>query len=94
LTVEPASAVSVISGKLSLPGEAGAVARDDGAAGAVESSTYATPDEQPEAFPAASVAVAKNVRDESSGTATAIPGEANVAAVPEAATALVHEELV
>ena len=58
LTVEPASAEPVTSGKLSFAGEAGEVASDEGAAGALESSMYATPLEQPDTLPAASVAVA------------------------------------
>ena len=62
--------------------------------GGVESSTYATPLEQAETFPAASVAVARNVVAESSATATASPGEENAAAVPVAASALVHVPLV
>jgi hypothetical protein len=40
-----------------LAGEAGVVPSDDGAAGAAESSTYVTADEQTETLPAASVAV-------------------------------------
>jgi hypothetical protein len=43
---------------LLLAGDEGETPRDDGAAGADESSTYWTPEEQDEAFPAASVAVA------------------------------------
>jgi hypothetical protein len=39
LTVEPASAVPLIFGKLSLAGETGADASEEGAAGALESST-------------------------------------------------------
>jgi hypothetical protein len=53
--------------------------RELGAAGALESSMYVTPDEQPLRLPAASVAVALNVVVESSATATVIP-VANVAA--------------
>ena len=39
LTVEPASALPLISGKLSFAGVAGEVASEEGAAGALESST-------------------------------------------------------
>ena len=45
-------------------------------------------------FPAASVAVARNVVAESSATATPRPGEAKAAAVPVVASALVHVALV
>ena len=58
MTVEPASAEPLTFGALSFAGEEGETARDAGAFGAVESSTYPTPPEQPETFPAASVAVA------------------------------------
>jgi hypothetical protein len=59
---------------------------EEGAAGAVESSTYVTElAEQPETFPAASVAVALKVVVESSATATVSPGVEKAAAVPEAA---------
>ena len=58
LTVEPASAAPLIEGLLLFAGEAGLTEREEGAAGAVESSTYATPLEQPETLPAVSVAVA------------------------------------
>jgi hypothetical protein len=58
LTVEPASAVPLTFGELLFAGEAGETESEEGVAGAVESSTYWTPEEQAEAFPAASVAVA------------------------------------
>jgi hypothetical protein len=59
---------------------------EEGAAGAVESSTYVTElAEQPETFPAASVAVALKVVVESSATATVSPALEKAAAVPEAA---------
>ena len=48
----------LIEGLLLFAGEAGLTERDEGAAGAVESSTYATPLEQAETLPAVSVAVA------------------------------------
>jgi hypothetical protein len=80
VTVEPASAEPEIFGELSFAGDGGVVSRADGADGAVESSTYVTPAEQPETLPEASVAVALNVVVESSATVTAIP-VANAAAV-------------
>ena len=55
--------------------------------GCVESSTYVVPDEQALTLPATSVAVALNVVELSSATATAKPGLANEAAVPDAAGA-------
>jgi hypothetical protein len=67
---------------LSFAGEDGASDSPDGAAGAVESSAYVTPVEHPEVFPAASVAVALYVVDESSETATLKPGVAKLAAEP------------
>jgi hypothetical protein len=83
-TVEPASAEPLIAGELSFAGPAGVDTSEDGAAGAVESSTYVTPEEQPLTLPAASVAVALKVVDESSATATATP-VAKAAALPVAA---------
>jgi hypothetical protein len=84
----------VIAGLLLFAGDTGLEARDEGRAGAVESSTYVTElDEQPETLPAASVAVALNVVDESSETATVIP-VANAAAVPVAAGPPVQEPVV
>jgi hypothetical protein len=94
LTVDPASAVPLIAGELSLAGPAGVAASEDGSAGAVESSTYVTDElEQADALPAGSVAVALKVVDESSATTTMIP-VANTAAVPVAAGAPVHEPVV
>ena len=93
MTVEPASAVPLIAGELLFAGPAGVTARPDGFAGAVESSTYVTPAEQPETLPAASVAVALNVVDESSDTATVMP-VAKAAAVPVAVGAPVQEAVV
>ena len=58
LTVEPASAVPLIEGLLLFAGDAGETESEDGATGAVESSTYVTPVEHEETFPAVSVAVA------------------------------------
>ena len=81
MTVEPASAEPVMFGELSFAGEWGVESSEDGAAGALESSTYVTPVEQPETFPAASVAVALNVVVVSSATVTPIP-VANAAAEP------------
>ena len=70
---------------LSFAGPAGLDAREPGSPGAVESSTYVTEElEQPETLPAASVAVALNVVDESFETEAVRPGEANAAAVPVA----------
>ena len=66
MIVAPASAAPVIFGALLLAGEAGDGSRPLGALGGVESSTYATPDEQADVLPAASVAVTWNVVDESS----------------------------
>ena len=94
MTVEPASAVPLIAGELLFAGPVGVTARPDGFAGAVESSTYVTPAEQPETLPAASVAVALNVVDESSETATVSPGEEKLAAVPVTAGAPVHAAVV
>ncbi len=75
-----------ISGLLSLAGETGLEASALGSAGAVESSTYVTEElEQPETFPATSVAVALKVVELSPATATVRPGDANAAAVPVAA---------
>ena len=83
-----------IAGELLLAGPAGVEASPEGFAGAVESSTYVTEElEQPEAFPAASVAVALKVVDESSATAAVIP-VANVAAVPVAVGAPVQAAVV
>ena len=95
MTVEPASAVPLIAGLLLFAGETGFEASDVGSTGAVESSTYVTEEvEQPETLPAASVAVALNVVDVSSETATVIPGDAKAAAVPVAVGAPVHEAVV
>ena len=58
MTVEPASALPLIAGELLFAGEDGDIASEEGAAGAEESSTYVTPLEHGETFPAASVAVA------------------------------------
>ena len=77
----------LIAGELSFAGPAGVAESAIGSAGAVESSTYVVPAEQLLTLPAASVAVALNVVDESSGTATASPGLENVAAEPVAAGA-------
>ena len=74
-------------------GPAGVDVSPEGLAGAVESSTYVTPDEHAETFPAASVAVALNVVDESSDTATVMP-VAKAAAVPVAVGAPVQEAVV
>ena len=93
LTVEPASAVPVIAGELLLAGPAGVAVRPEGLAGAVESSTYVTPEEQPLTLPAASVAVALKVVELSSETATVIPVE-NAAAVPVAVGAPVQAAVV
>ena len=88
LTVDPASAEPLIAGELLFAGPAGVLERPVGAAGAVESSTYvAEDDEQADVLPDASLALAKNVVDVSSATETAMPGEANVAALPEPAMA-------
>jgi hypothetical protein len=71
---------------VSFAGETGLEASALGSAGAVESSTYVTEAvEQPETFPAASVAVALKVVDVSLETETVRPGEAKAAAVPVAA---------
>jgi hypothetical protein len=87
LTLEPASAVPETLGESSLAGEAGVESSEEGAAGALESSTYVTElAEQFETFPATSVDVALKVVELSSETATVIPGLANAAAVPLAAT--------
>lgn len=48
------------------------------------------PDEHADVLPASSVAVARNVVDELSATATLSPGDAKLAAVPVAATAPVQ----
>jgi len=53
-----------------------------------------TAPEQAETLPAASVAVAWKVVEESSATEAASPGDANAAAVPLPASALVHDALV
>jgi hypothetical protein len=94
LTVDPASATPLIAGELLFAGEAGFDASEAGRAGAVESSTYVTAElEQPETLPATSVAMALNVVEESSATATVIP-VANVAAEAVAIAAPVHEAVV
>jgi hypothetical protein len=74
-------------GLLLFAGDAGVVLSALGAAGAVESSTYAMPVEQPDTLPAASVAVALYVVELSSATETARPVEVNEPAVPVAAAA-------
>ena len=95
MTVEPASAVPEIAGELLFAGDTGLEASEVGSTGAVESSTYVTEAvEQPETLPAASVAVALNVVDVSSETATVIPGDANAAAVPVALGAPVQDPVV
>ena len=77
-----------IFGELSFAGPIGVDARDAGAPGAVESSTYVTDElEQPLTLPAASVAVALKVVELSSETATVRPGLAKAAAVPVASGA-------
>ena len=94
MTVEPASAVPEMAGELLFAGPAGVAAREAGRAGAVESSTYVTEEvEQPLTLPAASVAVALNVVEPSSATATVIP-VANAAAVPVAVAAPVQDPVV
>jgi hypothetical protein len=93
LTVEPASAEPLIAGELSFAGPAGVAASEVGSAGAVESSTYVTPEEQPPMLPAASVAVALKVVDESSLTATVTP-LAKVAALTVAVGAPVQAAVV
>ena len=93
LTVDPASAVPEIAGELSFAGPAGVEARPEAFAGAVESSTYVTPEEQPLTFPDGSVAVALNVVELSSATATVIP-EAKAAAEPVAVGAPVQAAVV
>ena len=91
-TVEPAAAVPLTVGALALVGEAGATAPNDGAPGAIESSTYViAAGEHADVFAAASVAVARSVVVESSATATASPGDANAAADPLATIAPPHE---
>src|SRR3954469_24033749 len=62
-----------IAGELSFAGPVGVEVRPEGLAGPVESSTYVTPEEQALTLPAASVAVALNVVEESSATAAVIP---------------------
>jgi hypothetical protein len=76
--------VPEILGVLSLAGETGMDASEEGAAGALESSRYATPPEQLPVLPAASVAVALKVVVESSVTATVRPGLEKAADVPVA----------
>src|SRR4029078_475005 len=93
LTVEPASAVPLIAGALLLAGPAGVAVRPEGLTGAVEPSRTFTPRAQPLTLPAASVAVALKVVDESSETATVIP-VANAAAVPVAVGAPVQAAVV
>jgi hypothetical protein len=74
-------------GELSFAGEAGVVSREDGAAGAFESSTYVTKlEEQALTLPASSVDVARRIVVESSATATVSPGLEKAAALPEAST--------
>ena len=91
-TVDPASAVPLTFGELSFAGDVGDVDNELGFAGAVESSTNVTESvEHCEVFPAASVAVAKNVVELSAATETVKPGLLKFAAVPVAATELVHE---
>ena len=91
-TVDPASAVPFTFGEVSFAGDTGDVDNAVGFAGAVESSTKATESvEHADTFPAASVAVAKNVVELSAATETVKPGLLKFAAVPVAATELVHE---
>jgi hypothetical protein len=95
LTVEPASAVPEMAGALLFAGPTGLEASEVGSAGAVESSTYVTElAEQPLTLPAASVAVALNVVDVLSATATVRPGLARFAAVPVTAGAPVQAPVV
>ena len=94
MTVEPNSAVPRIFGELLLAGEDGEVESELGALGALESSTYVTPLEHGDGFPAASVAVALNVVLELSATDIAKPGLAKVAAEPVAAAEPEQSEVV
>jgi len=76
-------------------GPAGVAASEAGSAGAVESSRYVIAEvEQPDTLPDASVAVALNVVDVSSATATVMPGEEKAAAEPVAVAAPVQEAVV
>lgn len=90
-TVEPASAVPLTRGELTVDGEAGSVCDSFGGAGAIESATYVMElAEQAEVLPAASVAVARSVVAVLAATVTGRPGDANSAAVPVAAAVPVH----
>ena len=84
LTVEPGSDEPLTTGALSLAGDAGTTVSPDGAPGGVESSTYVTPALHGETLPTASVAWRYTTVVVSSATLIAIPGEANVAAEPDA----------
>jgi hypothetical protein len=79
---------------LSFAGEAGLDEEIEGVNGAVESSTNVKPLEHGDVFPAASVAVALKVVDESFETATVIPVPVNVVSGPVAAGAPEQSEVV
>ena len=94
-TVELASAPEPLtSGLLSFDGEAGSVAVIVGAPGACESSVYGNAEEQPDTFPAASVAVARRLVVWFAVTVAVIPvAPLNVAAGPEPSGVPVQSEV-
>ena len=83
-TVDEASAAPITTGALLLAGDAGTTVTPDGAPGGVESSTYVTPTLHGDTFPSTSVACAYTTVVVLSATLIAIPGDANVAAEPDA----------
>jgi hypothetical protein len=85
-TVEPGSAVPLIAGEFSLAGETGLTVRPVGAPGAMESAVKPIGLAHSETTPKESVAVALRLVVALSGTVTVIPGDANAAALPFAAT--------
>jgi hypothetical protein len=89
-TVEPASAVTLTAGELSLAGDTGVVDVSVGVAGGVESSTYVKRGtEHGVVFCAASEAVARKLVDESSATVTStenVPSVRLAVSVPAGAS--------
>ena len=95
MTVAFASAVPITLGLLLFDGDAGDVLVIVGVAGGLESSVYATPDaEQAPVLPAASVAFAQYVVVTFDGAVTMIENAPAPVAVPDPATAEVHDPFV
>jgi hypothetical protein len=79
--VAPPLAVPFTFGLLSFAGDPGLVDVIEGALGGVESSVYASDEEQAEGLPAASTAFVEKVVVVSPGTVTAMPAPVNCATV-------------